>query len=309
MEETRNTSRGIRVQQGNQGNSKSHSLEKAVSDSDNNKRRQHRVPLDQIPTEVEFEGQKVPVKICDLSEQGIRLTLDAKFEIAENDQVRIGVGRIKPNIQGRVRWIGEDRDNPENRMIGVEFESFLLEEPQEDEVNDLLEAWREISHSYNTFESFLLILEELDKDIINGRIEDLSEAIHSIIAWIDQNIGDYNLWRIIPEKDGSLTSLEIHVEHTGNGESSDEMESRVLEVAQKGVTLWFDNKPYLYGETVVAEFLKEDKNEVDLIQKLTLILGRRIQLWSKLLMKNISLQLLGDEVERLGKRKPNAASH
>jgi hypothetical protein len=37
---------------------------------------------------------------------------------------------------------------------------------------------------------------------------------------------------------------------------------------------------------------------VDLLQRLAVLLSKRMQFWSKLLMKNISLQLFGEELER-----------
>ena len=104
-----------------------------MSENPSDKRRQPRIPLDQIPTEIEFEGKKIPVKICDLTDQGLRLSLKGNVPIKEQSRLSIGVGRISPNIQGRVRWVGADKSDPEGMMLGVEFEAFLLEQPEEDE--------------------------------------------------------------------------------------------------------------------------------------------------------------------------------
>ena len=268
-----------------------------MSDNQSDQRRQPRISLDQIPTEIEFEGNKIPVKICDLTDQGVRLSLKGDFPIQEQSRLSIGVGRISPNIQGRVRWVGADKSDPERMMLGVEFEAFLLEQPEADETESLLDAWKELSQSYSTYESYLHILESLDLAIADSKINDISDCVFGVTAWIEEEFGPYALWGIIREPDGSIEVHKMKECKALADLSDEERGKRVRQVAEKKVTQWFDKHVVVFGESVVAEHIGTESNHVDLVQSLTMILGRRIQFWGKLLMKNIALQLLSEELD------------
>jgi hypothetical protein len=69
-------------------------------------------------------------------------------------------------------------------------------------------------------------------------------------------------------------------------------------VAEDELSGWFDGRPYLFGGEIVIEYLGDSEGQVDLLQRLAVLLSKRMQFWSKLLMKNISLQLFGEELER-----------
>ena len=48
---------------------------------------------------------------------------------------------------------------------------------------------------------------------------------------------------------------------------------------------------------MIIDYLGGKEGQTDLLQRLVLLLAKRIKFWSKLLMKNISLQLLSEEYE------------
>lgn len=257
------------------------------------KRRRPRIALHDVHTDAEVAGARMAVRVTDLSEHGVRIALDEGVDVEPDEEVRVAVGRISPNIRGRVRWVAPDR-----RQMGVEFESLLIEVPEAREVQDLLEVWRETSATYSVFESFLHVLDALDFDIVDGAIDDLADAVYSVAVWLNQRLGAVSLWSVIEEADGSR-STHLIVDRAGaDAPPMDERERRAREVAGGGTTRFFGGQPYLHGEAVVVECTGQPEPQIDLLEKIAVLLGKRVQLWSKLLIKNIALQLLGEEVER-----------
>jgi PilZ domain len=262
-----------------------------------NKRRSPRLPFAELRTEMEVGGVTYPVRVHDLSQEGIRIVLESDVEINPNEEVKVAVGRISPNLRGRVRWV-DHSGGTKSAQLGIEFESFVLEEPPPDEVEDLLAAWRDITHTYSIFESFLHILLSLDYEIVEGKIDDLSDVIYSITVWLDQRAGPLNLWGVLREPDGSLTPQLVVARHPLPADQTATRLEQVRKVAQEEVSGWLEGRPYLYGGDLVIEYLGETDTQVDLLQRLAVLLSKRMQFWSKLLMKNISLQLFGEEMER-----------
>ena len=266
------------------------------------KRRSPRIPFEQLRTEMEIGGVAYPVSVHDLSQEGIRIVLDSPVEINPEQEVKIAVGKISPNVRGRVRWISRGQEGQSTQM-GIEFESFVLETPEEDEVEGLLAAWREISHTYSIFESFLHILLSLDYEIVEGKIDDLSDVVYSITVWLDQRVGPLNVWGVLKEPDGSLTAQLVVARHALPPAQEATRRANVLKVARDELTGWFEGRPYLYGGEIVIEYLGDNEGQVDLLQRLAVLLSKRMQFWSKLIMKNISLQLFGEELERVQQKK------
>lgn len=262
-----------------------------------NKRRSLRVPFEAMRTEIEVDGITYPVRVHDLSQEGIRIVMESNVEINPDSEVKVAVGRISPNVRGRVRWVNSPGQG-QPAQLGIEFESFVLEAPAEDEVEGLLAAWREISHTYSIFESFLHILLSLDYEIVEGKIDDLSDVIYSVTVWLDQRAGPLNLWGVLKEPDGSLTPQLVVVRHALPAEQDATRHANVNKVAEDELSGWFDGRPYLFGGEIVIEYLGDSEGQVDLLQRLAVLLSKRMQFWSKLLMKNISLQLFGEELER-----------
>jgi PilZ domain len=265
------------------------------------KRRSPRIPFEHLRTEMEFGGVTYPVQVHDLSQEGIRIVMESPVEINPEQEVKLAVGKISPNVRGRVRWVSRGQAG-EMTQLGIEFESFLLEAPAEDEVEGLLDAWREISHTYTVFESFLHILLSLDYDIVEGKLDDLSDVIYSVTVWLDQRVGPLNLWGVLKEPDGTLTAQVVVARHPQPPGQDATRRNHVLKVAREELSGWFDGRPYLFGGEIVIEYLGDNEGQVDLLQRLAVLLSKRMQFWSRLLMKNISLQLFGEELERLQKK-------
>ena len=268
-------------------------------------RRSPRIPFEQLRTEIEIGGVSYPVQVHDLSQEGIRIVLESNVEINPEQEVKVAVGKISPNVRGRVRWVNRSGGDGATQL-GIEFESFVMDAPAEDDVEDLLNAWREISHTYSIFESFLHILLSLDYEIVEGKIDDLSDVVYSITVWLDQRVGALNLWGVLREPDGTHAAQLIVARHALPPDQDATRRANAAKVARDALTGWFDGRPYIYGGDVVVEYLGQDEGQVDLLQRLAVLLSKRMQFWSKLLMKNISLQLFGEELERLQNREPPA---
>ncbi len=97
-------------------------------------RRSVRIPFEQLQTKLEFGGESHRVQIANLSQEGVRLVVDANVTIETNQEVLIGVGAINPNVKGRVRWVSPSAEDPTKVELGVEFESFLFTQPVEEDV-------------------------------------------------------------------------------------------------------------------------------------------------------------------------------
>ena len=262
------------------------------------KRRSPRTPLTGVRTEMVLGGVHHPIQVQDLSQDGMRIVLDSGVEINPDAEVTIAIGRISPNVRGRVRWVSQpDRTAP--AQMGVEFESFVIGEPAPDEVEGLLDAWKEISRTYSVFESFLHILHNLDVEIVEGRIDDLSEVICSITVWLDEQVGPLNLWGALKEHGTGLSVQPLVIRHPQPPDQAEVRAAHVRSVAEDGLTGWFDGRPFLFGGSIVIEYLGDNEGQVDLLQRLTVLLSKRMAFWSRLLMKNIALQLFGEELERL----------
>lgn len=262
-------------------------------------RRERRVPLAQMVTDMELDGVHYPVRVRDLSQHGLRVVLDSDVEIRPDTEIKVAIGKISPNLRGRVRWSARS-EKEHTLQLGVEFESFIIGEPAEDEVQGLLDAWREISHTYSVFESFLHILQQLDSDIVGGTIDDLSEVIYSITAWLDERVGPLNLWGFLREPSGEVSVQPLVARHERPEEEWEARVRYVRTVAEDGLTAWFEGRPYLFGRDIVIEYLGDSEGQVDLLQRLTVLLAKRIPFWSRLLMQNIALKLFGEQLERLG---------
>lgn len=258
------------------------------------KRRSPRFPLARLNTHVVVNGVSYPVRLADLSQDGARLELDPQVSLKPDDTITIAVGRISPNINARVRWVRSSAEGASRLELGAEFEDFVLAPPEQDDVEELLEAWQHISQSYSFYETFLSILQTLDEDVLDGRTDELAEALSSVAVWLDQRLGPLNLWTLSQEADGTQRATLLVSRHPVS-EAMGMRQAYVSHVGSQGLTQWASGRPYLYGGPVVVEYVGEDEAQVDLLQKVTHLLGRRMHFWSRLMMKNIALRLLGEQ--------------
>ncbi|HEX7926234.1 MAG TPA: hypothetical protein VF678_01505, partial [bacterium] len=216
-------------------------------------------------------------------------------------EVTIAVGKVMSHIKGRVKWV-QDGESGGPQVVGIQFGTFVVEPRKEDEIQDLLDAWRDISQTYSTYDSFLHILQIIDQDILDSKIDDMSDAVHSLVAWMDQRLGPLNVWSLIREANSGVTPKVLVERHPPEGETPETRASAVRDVALYGVTTWVRGRPYLLAGDTVIEYVGTSEGKIDLIQKLAAVMSTRIGFWSKLLIKNMALELLGDQVEKSRKK-------
>ena len=249
------------------------------------------------PLDVDLEGKVHSMVVADISEGGIGFLTEEPAAVSPNDVMGIGIEQVI-NLRGRVRWVGKDPERPGQTRVGVEFQSVIIHPKRTDDVQEMVDAWMKISQSYNTFDSFLRILDIIDNDILDGKIVDFADAVSGIAMWMEQSVGDLDLWHVAEGLKGGA-DVQLMVELSSNGRDSfDDRAARVAAVAQNKVTKWFERRPYIYGESVVIEFFGNYEGKIDLLQKLAILLGKRTRTWTKLLSKNIALQVLSEQISR-----------
>ncbi|MBI3992063.1 MAG: PilZ domain-containing protein [Candidatus Lambdaproteobacteria bacterium] len=268
-------------------------------DAAENRRTQRRSTFVERYTSVEINGKMVRVRVVDLSEGGMRLVLPPDVMVSPDDEVNVAIDKVIPNVRGRVRWVSPDASAAGAKMLGLKFESFMINPVEEHEVQDLIDAWMDVSQAFNDLDRFVRIVELIDNEIIDGKIDDISEAVVSVTVWLERNVAPLNLWTVIHDE-GHEPVTALTVER--NKLAGYEMAGRAAiaqQAAMSRMTIWADERAYFYGETVVMECIGELGKNADLLQHVAIMLGRKIPLWSKLLIKNIALRLLADELDRL----------
>ena len=249
------------------------------------------------PLDVDLEGKVHSMLVADISEGGIGFVSEEQTAVNPNDVMAIGIEQVI-NLRGRVRWVGKDPANPARTHVGVEFQSVIVHPKRADDVQEMVDAWMKISQSYSTFDSFLRILDIIDNDILDGKIVDFADAVSGIAMWMEQSVGDLDLWHVLEGMDGGA-DVHLMVELSSAGRDAfDDRASRVAAVAQNKVTKWFEHRPYIYGENVVIEYFGNYEGKIDLLHKLAILLGKRTRTWTKLLSKNIALQVLSEQISR-----------
>jgi hypothetical protein len=228
----------------------------------------------------------------------MRVVLPDGLALRPDDEVTIAVGKVMSHIKGRVRWVREDGDHGGLLTAGIQFGAFVVEPRREDEIQDLLDAWREISQTYSIYDSFLHILQVIDLEIVDNKIADISDAVHSLAAWLDQRLGPLNVWSLIREPDHTTTAKLLVERHAPEGETLEQRAAAVRDVAVYGVTTWVRGRPYLLAGDIVVEYVGAGDGKADLIQKLAAAMSLRMAFWTKLLIKNMALELLGEQAEK-----------
>lgn len=270
-------------------------------------RKDVRRPLDGLYTEITAGERTFPVCISDLSEGGMRVVLPGGLALHPDDEVTIAVGKVMSHIKGRVRWVREEGDHGGLLTAGIQFGAFVVEPRQEDQIQDLLDAWREISQTYSVYDSFLHILQVIDQEILDNQIAGISDAVHSLVAWMSQRLGPLNVWSLVREPDHTITATLLVERHAPEGETLETRAAAVRDVAVYGVTTWVRGRPYLLAGDIVVEYVGSNNGKADLIQKLAAAMSQRLAFWNKLFIKNMALELLGEQVEKNRKGQGEAA--
>lgn len=269
-----------------------------ATDSSAEQRRHPRIGLHrEHPLEVELDdGRTVGLIVSDISEGGMGFTVPSGTAVIPNSVMAIGIEQVI-NLQGRVRWVNPDPAHPEQTRLGVEFESLSVQPKSGTEIQEMVNAWMEISHSYSVLDGFLHILDMIDDEILDGHIQDFSDALNGISLWTEQRIGTVNLWQVIRTSGEPDVQLLVQASATQEADMATRAH-RVQSVAESQVTSWFDQRPYIYGESLVIECMGGFEGKLDLLHKVAAFLGRRVRAWTKLLTKNVALQFMSEEISR-----------
>jgi hypothetical protein len=271
--------------------------------SSRDKRKDSRWPVEEIFTEIQLNDATVPVRILDLSEGGLRLALPKGQKFRQDDEVTISLGKVFSRIKGRVRWADPTGATPDEIVMGIQFGNFVVEPRKQDEIQSLLDAWRDISETYSVYDSFLHIVDILDMDVLDGKIDNLSDAVHSLVAWLDQKMGPINVWSLIREGNSGVSARLLVDRHPLPKESLESRLATVRSVAVHGVTTWVGGRPYLLAGDIVLESVGPSDDKIDLLQKMAALMSLRITFWTKLLVKNVALDLFGEQIDILRRGK------
>ena len=247
--------------------------------------------------EVELDGKPHSLIVADISQGGFGFEVPYGPTVNTDDFLAIGIEQVI-NLRGRVRWVSPAGGGAKEARLGLEFETLTVQPKSSEDLQDMVDAWMNISHSYNIFDGFLRIIESIDNDILDGNIGEFSDAVVGIAMWIEQQVGPVNIWQVITTGTGQADAILLVESTNATNDSTKEAASRAASVGSSQLTQWFDGKPFIYSENVVIECLTEIGTNTDLLHRLAHILGKRLRLWTKLLSRNIALQILGEEIER-----------
>ena len=247
--------------------------------------------------QVEWGGNVETAVVSDISEGGIGFLMPQGASVNPDDVMAVGIDQVI-NLRGRVRWVDTAPGESQPTRLGVEFESIIVQPKRGDEAQEMVDAWMKISDSYNTFDSFLQILDLIDNDILDGKLTNFTDAVGGMALWMENSIGALNLWHVIDSPQGAPeVQVMVDLGH-GSAEPYDQRRNRVATVATSKVTKWFQRRPYIYGPQVVIEYFGSYDGKIDLLHKLAVMLGKRMLTWTKLLNKNIALEVLSDQIAR-----------
>ena len=73
-------------------------------------------------------------------------------------------------------------------------------------MQDMVDAWTNISDSSSTFDSCLQILDLIDNDILDGKLTKFTDAVGGMALWMENSIGALDLWHVI----GKSLTIPLH---------------------------------------------------------------------------------------------------
>ncbi|MDH4120240.1 MAG: PilZ domain-containing protein [Deltaproteobacteria bacterium] len=273
-------------------------VQTAKEAADDGKRRilaRHSINL--RPIEVSVNGETLPVHITDLSEEGMRIQFPSGTVIKPSDELAIRIESVPPHIVGRIRWLRLPPAQSEQMLAGVQFETLGLQSVDTARARELALEWgakAEVkAKTTHLPDQYLEVLENLDTSMLDGLVQDLSEAVAGAVTWLNGPLGAFNGWyraevdkTFGPRPFLELTPLKPPME------ARRALAARALihgEARAEGlVTMAFDG--------LIFEFAHADDDLAAARHQALHVLARRIPLWTRILMKNISLQILGEEV-------------
>ncbi|MEE8435626.1 MAG: PilZ domain-containing protein, partial [bacterium] len=142
----------------------------------NELRRTRRSPIENLFTTIEFGGREYRAQVTDVSEGGMCLILTAPVDLSPKESVKISIDDVVPSIRGKIRWVADNPEAKHQKLIGIQFESLEIRALDKSGFEGELDLPIESPLSKDALGRFLGILEGIDHKIIDGEIEDLSEA-------------------------------------------------------------------------------------------------------------------------------------
>lgn len=268
-----------------------------VLDEDMERRRKKRSILDNLYTGVEIGGRTLRARIMDLSEDGMKIALPPGVKAIPEETIRITIDNVAPVIKSRVRWVSTDEKNPQQAYMGIQFETVIIDSLDADLVSKKIDLPIDPGTSGGEYGHILQRIEEIEEKIVDGKIDDLSQAVGEISNWIEGAFGPLNVWRLIPAPDGSL-GAELMLDR-GHG-SKKNLPARMAQVLKCGETarnILQGEASCIWGGSIVLEVFSSLADRESLVQRIALLFGGRVNTWSKLIIKNIALKFISDELD------------
>lgn len=266
-------------------------------DKSDKRRRIRRSMIESLFTTIELGGKEVRAQVTDVSEGGMRLILPDSVDLSPKDSVKILIDDVVPTIRGKIRWVSDDPNLTNQRSIGIQFESLEIRASSHGKFEGELDLPIETPLYHDDLSRFLNILEGIDHKIIDGEIEDLSEAAAVASSWIERTIGPLNVWYVIKESDGERSIQPIVEGGHGAVEDLPKRMEKVSQVADLLGEIKFGDISYQFGDPLVLEFFCDLDGHEDASGKIARAFGTRTKTWSKLIIKNIAIKFVGDELE------------
>ena len=265
--------------------------------STNELRRTRRSPIENLFTSIEIGGKEIRAQVSDVSEGGMCLILPDSVDLSPKESVKISIDDVVPSIRGKIRWVADNPETNHQKVIGIQFESLEIRALNKRGFEGELDLPIESPLSNDALGRFLGILEGIDHKIIDGEIEDLSEAAAAASSWIERTIGPVNVWYAIKES-GDEHSIQPMVER-GHGTEEDlpKRLEKVKQVADLLGSIQMGDISYQFGDPLVLEFFCDLDGQEDATEKIARAFGTRTKTWSKLILKNLAIKFIGDELE------------
>lgn len=268
-----------------------------VQNGERERRNQKRSILDNLYTGVEIDGRTMRGRIVDLSEGGMKIALPPGVKAINEEIVHITIDNVAPVIKSRVRWVSTDEEDPQQSYMGVQFETVVIDSLEPNQQPKKIDLPVDQGASGGEYGHILQRIEDVEAKIIDGEIEDLSQAAGEISNWIEGALGPLNVWRLIPEPDGSHSAELMLDRGHGAKKSLPARKAQVVACGEQSQNILEGEASCIWGGSIVLEVFSSLAGRESLAQRIALLYGGRVNTWSKLIIKNIALKFISDELD------------
>ena len=268
-------------------------MNKNESETQSDRRKAHRTPIHTQTTDVELNGDLTSGQILDLSEDGMRLAVSPELPIHLNDTLKITINAVIQRIVAEVIWIQFDRER-NRRIVGLRFSSLYIDTI--DTNTDSQSLTSQMGDRLDFYDDMIHVNMEIDDRMMDGSLKLLSEAVALVSSWVERHFGPFDVWRMHQE---SADSIGVTMLTSNRNQVSSDLESRervIRKTFESGRTVRCDEVTCFYADTVVFEFHRELGDQEAFLRRVCKTIGRRIPFWSKLLLKNITKEVLEHEI-------------